>query len=361
MCDVAVCRCFDGAEQNYGFGCRFRQDGMTVIGATVSVKLLSKESLLDLMVIIRLPMFPVTLSCFYSYIGMKDQEIAVNGRTTINVVMQEDNMLIDEVVVGYGVQRKSDLTGAVGSIKSDDLKKISTPNVANALQGRVSGVFISASGAPGSSPEVRIRGIGTTNNSNPLYVVDGMFMDDISFLSNHDIESMEVLKDASATAMYGSRGANGVIIVTTKQGAEGKAQVNITASEGFQFQNSGKFEMCTASEYAMLQNEANLNINPDGGLVYDDPASFGKGTNWFDEIFRVASVRDYQVAVSGGTEKVRYNLSAGYFQQDGIIKENSYDRFTLRANNSYKINKHLTIGHNLSASFSHTKMKIREL
>mgnify|MGYP000340918805 CR=1 FL=1 len=116
--------------------------------------------------------------------------------------------------------------------------------------------LISASGAPGSSPEVRIRGIGTTNNSNPLYVVDGMFMDDISFLSNHDIESMEVLKDASATAMYGSRGANGVIIVTTKQGAEGKAQVNITASEGFQFQNSGKFEMCTASEYAMLQNEA---------------------------------------------------------------------------------------------------------
>ena len=331
--------------------------GMTVIGATVSVKGAPQQGVVTgLDGDYKITNVPSNAVLLYSYIGMKDQEIAVNGRTTINVVMQEDNMLIDEVVVvGYGVQRKSDLTGAVGSIKSDDLKKISTPNVANALQGRVSGVFISASGAPGSSPEVRIRGIGTTNNSNPLYVVDGMFMDDISFLSNHDIESMEVLKDASATAMYGSRGANGVIIVTTKQGAEGKAQVNITASEGFQFQNSGKFEMCTASEYAMLQNEANLNINPDGGLVYDDPASFGKGTNWFDEIFRVASVRDYQVAVSGGTEKVRYNLSAGYFQQDGIIKENSYDRFTLRANNSYKINKHLTIGHNLSASFSHTK------
>ena len=331
--------------------------GMTVIGATVSVKGAPQQGVVTgLDGDYKITNVPSNAVLLYSYIGMKDQEIAVNGRTTINVVMQEDNMLIDEVVVvGYGVQRKSDLTGAVGSIKSDDLKKISTPNVANALQGRVSGVFISASGAPGSSPEVRIRGIGTTNNSNPLYVADGMFMDDISFLSNHDIESMEVLKDASATAMYGSRGANGVIIVTTKQGAEGKAQVNITASEGFQFQNSGKFEMCTASEYAMLQNEANLNINPDGGLVYDDPASFGKGTNWFDEIFRVASVRDYQVAVSGGTEKVRYNLSAGYFQQDGIIKENSYDRFTLRANNSYKINKHLTIGHNLSASFSHTK------
>ena len=255
--------------------------GMTVIGATVSVKGAPQQGVVTgLDGDYKITNVPSNAVLLYSYIGMKDQEIAVNGRTTINVVMQEDNMLIDEVVVvGYGVQRKSDLTGAVGSIKSDDLKKISTPNVANALQGRVSGVFISASGAPGSSPEVRIRGIGTTNNSNPLYVVDGMFMDDISFLSNHDIESMEVLKDASATAMYGSRGANGVIIVTTKQGAEGKAQVNITASEGFQFQNSGKFEMCTASEYAMLQNEANLNINPDGGLVYDDPASFSHTKN----------------------------------------------------------------------------------
>ena len=164
--------------------------------------------------------------------------------------------MIDEVVViGYGIQRKSDLTGSVGAVKSKDLTKVATPNVANALQGRVSGVYISANGAPGSSPEVRIRGIGTTNNSNPLYVVDGMFMDDISFLSTHDIESMEVLKDASATAMYGSRGANGVIIVITKQGTEGKAVVNFTASEGFQFNNSS-FEMANATEYATLLNEA---------------------------------------------------------------------------------------------------------
>ena len=176
--------------------------GMTVIGATVSVKGAPQQGVVTgLDGDYKITNVPSNAVLLYSYIGMKDQEIAVNGRTTINVVMQEDNMLIDEVVVvGYGVQRKSDLTGAVGSIKSDDLKKISTPNVANALQGRVSGVFISASGAPGSSPEVRIRGIGTTNNSNPLYVVDGMFMDDISFLSNHDFESLEVLKDASATA-----------------------------------------------------------------------------------------------------------------------------------------------------------------
>ena len=143
-----------------------------------------------------------------------------------------------------------------------------------------------------------------------------------SFLSTHDIESMEVLKDASATAMYGSRGANGVIIVTTKQGTEGKAVVNFTASEGFQFNNSS-FEMANATEYATLLNEALVNTG--GKPKFDDPASLGKGTNWFDEIFRVASVRDYQLSVSGGSEKVRYNLSAGYYQQDGIITGNTYN------------------------------------
>lgn len=288
-----------------------------------------------------------------SYIGMKDVEVSVNGRTRLNVTMEEDQQTLDEVVVvGYGVQRKSDLTGAVGSIKSAELTRNSTPNVANALQGRVSGVFISANGAPGSSPEVRIRGIGTVNDSNPLYVVDGMFMDDISFLNTHDIESMEVLKDASATAMYGSRGANGVIIVTTKQGSTGKAKVNVSISEGFQFENSD-FEMCTAAEYAQLMNEALINTNKQP--AYDNPASLGKGTNWFDEIFRTASVRDYQVGVSGGSDKMSYNLSVGYFQQEGIISGNVYDRFTIRANNAYKLNSRLTVGHNLSVSFSNTE------
>jgi len=284
---------------------------------------------------------------------MKDQEVPINNRTAVNVTLLEDQQALDEVVViGYGVQRKSDLTGAVGSIKSEDLKKIATPNVANALQGRVSGVFISANGAPGSAPEVRIRGIGTTGNSSPLYVVDGMFMDDITFLNGNDIESMEVLKDASATAIYGSRGANGVIIVTTKQGVQGKARVDVSISEGFQFENSD-FEMANAAEYGQLLNEALTNTG--GEAKFDNPASLGKGTNWFDEIFRTASVRDYQVGVSGGTDRVTYNLSAGYYQQQGIIKGNEYDRFTIRANNTYKINKNLSIGHNLTVSLGHKK------
>ncbi|MCP3895748.1 MAG: TonB-dependent receptor [Bacteroides sp.] len=328
-----------------------KKTGESIIGATVQVKGQTLGTITGLDGDYKLVGVPSQATLIVSYIGMKPQEIKLNGSSTVNVSLEEDNLMIDEVVVvGYGVQRKSDLTGAVGSIKREKKKKVSTSNVANALQGRVSGVFISANGAPGSSPEVRIRGIGTTNNSNPLYVVDGMFMEDITFLNTHDIESMEVLKDASATAMYGSRGANGVIIVTTKQGAEGKAVVNVLANEGFQFQNSN-FEMASASEYATLLNEALKNTG--GTPKFDDPASLGRGTNWFDEIFRVASVREYQVSVSGGSEKVRYNLSAGYYKQDGIIKGNSYDRFTIRANNSYKLNKRLTFGHNLSASFSH--------
>ena len=330
-----------------------KKTGEPIIGASILLKGQSSGTITDFNGNYSIPNVPSGATLVFSYIGMKTQEVKVTASSKLDISLEEDNQLIDEVVViGYGIQRKSDLTGSVGAVKSKDLTKVATPNVANALQGRVSGVYISANGAPGSSPEVRIRGIGTTNNSNPLYVVDGMFMDDISFLSTHDIESMEVLKDASATAMYGSRGANGVIIVTTKQGTEGKAVVNFTASEGFQFNNSS-FEMANATEYATLLNEALVNTG--GKPKFDDPASLGKGTNWFDEIFRVASVRDYQLSVSGGSEKVRYNLSAGYYQQDGIITGNTYNRFTLRANNSYKISKRLTLGHNLSASFSHKK------
>ena len=208
-----------------------KKTGEPIIGASILLKGQSSGTITDFNGNYSIPNVPSGATLVFSYIGMKTQEVKVTASSKLDISLEEDNQLIDEVVViGYGIQRKSDLTGSVGAVKSKDLTKVATPNVANALQGRVSGVYISANGAPGSSPEVRIRGIGTTNNSNPLYVVDGMFMDDISFLSTHDIESMEVLKDASATAMYGSRGANGVIIVTTKQGTEGKAVVNFTAS-----------------------------------------------------------------------------------------------------------------------------------
>ena len=328
-----------------------KNTGEPVIGATVTVKDqpgVGTVTDIDGQYTLKNVLSDATL--IFSFVGMKTIEMPVDGRNRIDVKLEDDSQLIDEVVVvGYGVQRKSDLTGAVGSVKSEELQKGSSANVANALQGKVSGVMVSSYGAPGSQPEVKIRGVGTTNNSSPLYVVDGMFTNDISFLNAHDIQSMEVLKDASATAIYGSRGANGVILVTTKKGVKGRPTVTITGSEGFQIA-SDRLKMANASQYAELLNEAL--VNSGGVPKYDDPSSLGKGTNWFDEIFRTASVRDYQIALNGGSETVNYNMSAGFVQQQGVIKRNDYQRFTLRLNNDYKLNNWLNIGHNLSAAFS---------
>lgn len=288
----------------------------------------------------------------FSFVGMKTVEIPVAGKPVINVQLAEDQIGIEEVVaIGYGVQRKSDITGAVVSIKSKELLKINTANAMDAIQGKVSGVMVEADGAPGSSPVINIRGIGTTNNSSPLFVVDGMLLSDISFLNNNDIESLEVLKDASSTAIYGSRGANGVILITTKKGKEGKFSVNLKANQGLQFQNS-PFEVCNASEYGQLLNEAL--VNSGSAKKFDNPATLGKGTNWLDEAFRNAPVHDYQLSVSGGTNRVLYNISIGNFQQDGIVKKNSFDRTTIRVNNIYKISDKLSFGHNISGSFSKT-------
>lgn len=324
--------------------------GEPIIGVTVVLKGESIGTTTDIDGFYTLKNVPADATLVYSFVGMKPVEEQVNGRTVINVQMEEDSKLIDEVVVvGYGVQRKSDLTGAVASIKSSELQKTAVANVANALQGRVSGVMVSANGAPGKEPDVKIRGIGTTNNSSPLYVVDGMFVNDIGFLNSHDIASMEVLKDASATAIYGSRGANGVIIVTTKQGSKGKPSLTVSGSEGFQVV-SDRLKMCNAGQYAELLNEALVNTG--GQPKYDHPEELGKGTDWFDEIFRVASVRDYQVALTGGSEGMIYNMSLGFFQQKGVIKRNDYHRLTLRLNNEYRPVEKVTIGHNLSAAFS---------
>ncbi|MFR3331901.1 MAG: SusC/RagA family TonB-linked outer membrane protein [Odoribacter splanchnicus] len=327
-----------------------KETGESIIGATVVMKGETIGTTTDIDGFYTLENIPANATLVFSFVGLKTIEETVDGRRVIDVQMEEDSKLIDEVViVGYGVQRKSDLTGAVASIKSDELQKTAVANVADALQGRVSGVMVLAKGAPGEEPEVKIRGIGTTNNSSPLYVVDGMFVNDLGFLNSHDIASMEVLKDASATAIYGSRGANGVIIVTTKQGNKGKPMLSVTGSEGFQVV-SDRLKMADAEQYAQLLNEAL--VNSGGEPAYPHPELLGKGTDWFDEIFRVASVRDYQIGLNGGAENVSYNLSVGFFQQKGVIKRNGYHRLTLRANNEYRPWEKVKIGHNLSAAFS---------
>ncbi len=284
----------------------------------------------------------------FSYIGYVSQEIAVDAQRTINITMVEDAQSLKElVVVGYGTQRKSDLTGSVGSVKSKDIQAIATPSVEQALQGKIAGVLVTPSdGSPGAGAIIRIRGTGTLNNSNPFYVVDGMLLDDIGFLNPNDVESVEVLKDASATAIYGSRGANGVIIVTTKRGsAKNKSQIGLSAYYGSQ-DLVRKIELANATEYAQLRNLAAKNAgSPE---PYKDPASFGVGTDWQDVVFRTAPIKNLNLSARGGNDMMTYSVSGDYIKQDGILRGGDFERLTLRINNDYKLNSFIKIGHNFS-------------
>ena len=320
---------------------------------------------------------PAGRSLVFSYIGYKDQVIAVNSNTTLNVVLQSDTKLLEEmVVIGYGTMKKSDLTGAVTSIKADALQKTPASGIDQALQGRAAGVTVNAnSGQPGAAATIRIRGIGTVNSSGPIFVVDGAILSDISFLSPNDIESTEILKDASATAIYGSRGANGVILVTTRKGKEGKS--NIAYNTYFGVQNRWrKLDLMQRDEFAKtiidLNNVASeRNVYRNNGFnawlqayrIAGSPyyptiksASNPDGydyanveTDWQDEVFvRNATIQNHHISIDGGTEKDRYAFSASYFNQNGTIIGSNFERFTLRLNSSHKVRSWLTFGENLS-------------
>ena len=287
----------------------------------------------------------------FTYIGFKTQEVAVNGKTTLNVVLDEDTETLEEVVVvGYGVQKKSVVTASIAKVSADDLENKAPVRMDNALKGLAAGVDVtSSSGQPGASPRVRIRGIGTINNSDPLYIVDGMpISGGLDFVNPNDIESIEVLKDAASGAIYGARAANGVILVTTKKGKLGKTSINYNFSYGWQSAWKRR-EVTSATDYAILQNEKYMN----GGQapLYADPYNLtdingnpvtGFGTDWQDAVFNDgAPVVNHDVTISGATEKVNYYLSLGYYSQDGIVGGNygqsNYDRLTLRSNTSYNL------------------------
>ncbi|MFW5972712.1 MAG: SusC/RagA family TonB-linked outer membrane protein [Bacteroidota bacterium] len=287
----------------------------------------------------------------FSFIGFETQEIPIDGRDVIDVLLQVDPILGEElVVVGYGVQRRRDVTGAISRVEGDEISKIPTPSAEQALQGRVAGVqVIPNSGEPGSGATVRIRGVGTLNDASPLYVVDGMLVNDIGFLNPNDIESMDVLKDASATAIYGSRGANGVVIVSTRRASTERPVVSFSTWAGVE-QLGNRVDMVNAREYAMLANELaqNEGISP----FFDDPEAFGEGTDWQDEVYRSAPMQNYQVSASGTTDAISYYISGNFTRQDGIIPRSEYQRGSLRLNNQYFISDFVTVGHNLT--FTHT-------
>jgi len=297
----------------------------------------------------------------FSFVGFENKEIPVNGRNTINVSLKPSTLQSQElVVVGYGTQKKSDLTGSVSSISAEDVQNIPTSSLTDALQGKVSGVRITpTSGRPGSQPQVRIRGVGTLNDASPLYVVDGMLVDDISFLNPNNVKSVEVLKDASATAIYGSRGANGVIIITTKQGQAGKTQVNARSYYGFQ-QVNNKIDMANAHQFAMLANESAQNEGRPP--VFQNPDQYGKGTNWQNLIMDdQAPIQGFNVTASGGSKATTYSLSADFFKQDGVIRGSNYQRATLRLNNKYTLSDHVDFGHNIAFTYNDGDQEANDL
>ena len=308
-----------------------------------------------------------------SFMGYKPFEVKVANAGPINVTLVPDNVQLQEVVaIGYGTMKKSDLTGAVTSVKSEDLLKAPVAGIDQALQGRAAGVTVtSESGQPGEAAVIRIRGIGSALAGNdPLYVVDGVIVSDIKWLSPNDIKSMEILKDASATAIYGSRGANGVILITTKSGGEGK--VNITFDAYWGFQNRWKkLDVMGSRDHA--ETELRIGAMRDGASQISDYYKYGfaqwlkdykigsstfyptnfdyanQETDWQDEVFnRNAFMHNYNLAFDGGSDKGHYAMSASYYGQNGTIIGSNYQRFTLRLNSDFQIRKWLKVGEHFS-------------
>ncbi len=326
-----------------------------------------------------------------TYIGFKPYYKVITSDAPVEITLEsESNMLSEVVAIGYGTMKKSDLTGAVTTVSGENLQKTPSASLANALQGQAAGVTVNAlNGMPGGQAEVRIRGVGTMNNSNPIYVVDGIITEDISFLSPADIQATEILKDASATAIYGSRGANGVIIVTTKSGKKDR-DANITF-DGYVGVSSRwkKLDVMDAQPYAkalvdiygtggekrVYNEQGFLNwlymfkgvggsdffpkkwdaeTNPDG-FNYAD-----QNTDWQDEVFRDAMVQNYHLSIDGGGEKFTYSMSGSWFGQEGILKGTDYSRFTARLNTSYQATPWLKVGENISFMASVNKNKGNE-
>jgi TonB-linked SusC/RagA family outer membrane protein len=289
----------------------------------------------------------------FTYIGYTTSEVAVNNRPTINIALQSAAQNLEQVVVvGYGTQRKIDVTGSVSSVKGEDISKQASVNPVGALQGKVAGVSITNNGAPGASPQITIRGTGTIyGNTGVLYVVDGVWYDDISFLNPADIANISILKDASSQSIYGIRAANGVVLVTTVRGKKGDATINYNGYVGIQSVTNA-VEMTNATEYATAVNELY-------DLIGSDPlfanTNLGEGTNWRDVVLRDAMVTNHQLSVNGGSEKSTYNLSLGYLNQDGIVKNNNYKRYTARLSSDFQLLEPLKVGYNVTGTSSASK------
>ncbi|RYF20307.1 MAG: TonB-dependent receptor, partial [Flavobacteriales bacterium] len=329
------------------------ENGLPVPGATISIKGSNKATASDFDGKFQINV-PSNGTLTVSFVGYNTVQEAVNGRTKIDISLKAESQNLNEVVVvGYGTQKKSVVTGAISSVKAKALENLPVTRIEQSLQGRVSGVSIAANaGQPGSASTIRIRGFTTLNNNDPLWVVDGVIVDNggIGYLNQSDIESIEVLKDGASGAIYGSRAAAGVILVTTKKGKAGKISVNYTGYAGTS-QAAKKIDLLDAQQYVTIQNEANVN----GGTParFSVPANVGNGTNWQDVIFNNHAQRySHELSFSGGNDTSTFYMSFGITDQEGIITTDisNYTRKNIRLNSNHKLGKYIKIGQTLGYS-----------
>ena len=361
--------------------------GDPVIGCTVREKGTTSGTITDIDGNYSLKVTSGNATLIFSYVGLETQEVKLGGRKQLNIEMKSDDEMLEEVVVvGYGVQKKSDLAGASSSLGEKAIKASPITNLDQSFAGRVTGVTaVQTSGAPGSSSSIRVRGQATINaNAEPLYVIDGVIVQSggssgadyglgdklgngststispLSTINPADIVSMEVLKDASATAIYGAQGANGVVLITTKRGKAGEAKFTYDGMVGLQRQTK-RIDMLNLREFAEYYNDlaAQGEISqPD--VAYSDPSVLGRGTNWQDAIFQTALQHQHQIGAQGGTEKVKYYVSAGYMDQEGTIIGSEFNRFSLRSNIDAELKKWLKMGVNVSYSQTSEELKLAD-
>lgn len=320
--------------------------GDPAIGVTVLVKGTAIGTVTDFDGHYTLNKVPANATIVFSYIGMLSVEEPLNGRAIVNVVMKEDVQALEEVVViGYGSAKKRDLTGSIVSVSADEIANRPTTNLLSSVQGKVAGVQIVNSGRAGQDPEVRIRGTNSINGYSPLYVVDGLFSDNINYLNPADIESMEILKDPSSLAIFGVRGANGVIIVNTKRARKGQTVVNINSSLGLK-EVTHKMPMANAAQFRELYDEQRINQ----GLGSFDYTNWQADTDWQDEILRQGFLTNNNVSITGSGDKNRFYLGIGYTSEEGNIKYEKYARLTINLSSEYSVNEALRFGYQVNAS-----------
>jgi len=296
----------------------------------------------------------------FTYIGMDKQEIPVLDKTIINVTLQSNSTQLSEVVaIGYGTAKKSDLTGSISVISAKDLTRNPSASAAQALQGQAAGVLVTQSGKPGGSASIRVRGVGSINKgADPIFILDGVQVTDINGIQPQDIENIQVLKDASATAIYGANGSNGVIIVNTKRGKSGAPQVNLNAYVSANLAPK-EYGMMNADQYSAFYSDIYANY-----LKIDVPGSLGQnfrqkyygpgwqqGTDWQKEIFKTGVNQNYNLSIGGGGDNSNYNVSLGYNKEDGNVLKTNAERYTIRANSDFKLNKHIKVGENFSSNY----------